>query len=56
MDRAKALSLFELDYDASPTEIRRTWRKLAMKWHPDREQGDSERFRILCEAWNVLRH
>ncbi|MDN3611588.1 DNA-J related domain-containing protein [Vibrio ostreicida] len=56
MDRAKALSLFELPHDASPTEIRKTWRKLALKWHPDRENGNSDRFRILCEAWHVLRH
>lgn len=55
MDREKALRLFELPYDSSQSEIRRTWRKLALKWHPDRESGNSERFRILCEAWNVLR-
>ncbi|WP_047047809.1 DNA-J related domain-containing protein [Vibrio mexicanus] len=56
MDRAYALKLFELPQDASASEIRRTWRKLALKWHPDRDNGDSERFRILCEAWNILRH
>ena len=56
MDRTKALSLFELPLDASQTEIRKTWRKLALKWHPDRENGNSERFRVLCEAWHVLRH
>ena len=56
MDRSKALSLFELPLDASPAEIRKTWRKLALKWHPDRENGNSERFRVLCEAWHVLRH
>lgn len=56
MDRAKALKLFELPHDATHTEIRKTWRKLALKWHPDRDNGDSDRFRILCEAWNVLRH
>tara|TARA_Y100001960_G_scaffold252305_1_gene269389 strand:- start:1221 stop:1838 length:618 start_codon:yes stop_codon:yes gene_type:complete len=55
MDRTKALSLFELPHDASYTEIRKTWRKLALKWHPDRDNGDSDRFRVLCEAWNVLR-
>ncbi|WP_420824019.1 hypothetical protein [Vibrio mimicus] len=26
-----------------------------MRWHPDRDNGNAERFRILCEAWNVLR-
>lgn len=56
MDRAKALSLFKLPHDASPTEIRKTWRKLALKWHPDRENGNSDRFRVLCEAWHVLRN
>ncbi|WCP68732.1 DNA-J related domain-containing protein [Vibrio tubiashii] len=56
MDRAKALSLFELPQDASQTEIRKTWRKLALKWHPDRDNGDSDRFRVLCEAWHILRH
>ncbi|RTZ17388.1 molecular chaperone DnaJ [Vibrio aquaticus] len=56
MDRAKALSLFKLSPDATPAEIRKTWRKLALKWHPDRESGNSEQFRVLCEAWHVLRH
>jgi len=56
MTRTKALSLFQLPADASASEIRKTWRKLALKWHPDRDNGDSDRFRVLCEAWNVLRH
>lgn len=56
MDRGKALSLFDLPMDASPAEIRKRWRKLALRWHPDREDGNSDQFRVLCEAWNVLRH
>ncbi len=56
LNRAQALRLFELSPDASYFEIRKTWRKLALRWHPDRERGNAERFRILCEAWNVLRH
>jgi len=55
VDKTKALSLFELNTDATPAEIRKQWRKLALRWHPDRENGDAERFRVLCEAWNVLR-
>lgn len=55
MDRARALSLFELAEDASQVTIRKTWRKLALKWHPDRDSGNSDKFRVLCEAWNVLR-
>ncbi|EGQ9762126.1 DNA-J related domain-containing protein [Vibrio alginolyticus] len=56
VDKTKALSLFELNTDATPAEIRKQWRKLALRWHPDRENGDAERFRVLCEAWNVLRN
>lgn len=55
MDKAKALSLFELDSSATHGEIRKQWRKLAFRWHPDREHGNAGRFRVLCEAWNVLR-
>ncbi|WGV98220.1 DNA-J related domain-containing protein [Vibrio sp. YMD68] len=56
MDRARALTLFELQPDASAAQIRKTWRKLALKWHPDRDNGNAEQFRVLCEAWNILRH
>ncbi|AIV08869.1 molecular chaperone DnaJ [Vibrio harveyi] len=56
LDRSKALHLFELDADVTRTEIRRQWRKLALRWHPDRENGNADRFRVLCNAWNVLRN
>ncbi|QXO16462.1 DNA-J related domain-containing protein [Vibrio ostreae] len=55
LERSDALRLFELQADASAIEIRKTWRKLALRWHPDRDNGDAERFRVLCAAWNVLR-
>ncbi len=55
LDRCQALRLFELPSDASSVEIRKTWRRLALRWHPDRDNGNAEKFRILCAAWNVLR-
>ena len=55
LDRCQALQLFNLSHDASKQDIRRQWRKLALKWHPDRESGDANRFREICEAWQVLR-
>jgi hypothetical protein len=55
LQREQALMLFELPLDASAVMIRKTWRQLALRWHPDRPNGDSDRFRQLCEAWNVLR-
>ena len=55
LDRVKALRLFELLEGASDSEIRKKWRKLALKWHPDRQSGNTAQFRLVCEAWHVLR-
>lgn len=55
LDKAKALQIFELDSGASKQDIRRQWRKLALKWHPDRASGDALKFLQACEAWQVLR-
>ena len=38
-------------------EIRRKFRKLALKYHPDRNSGDKEaekKFKEIAEAWEVL--
>lgn len=43
--------------DAQPDEIKRAFRKLAMKNHPDRNPGDKaaeERFKETAEAYEVL--
>jgi len=43
--------------DASASEIKRAYRKLARKWHPDVNSGDAaaeDRFKEISEAYHVL--
>ncbi|MFA0078842.1 DNA-J related domain-containing protein [Vibrio artabrorum] len=55
MDRSHALRLFDLPLDATHQDIRKRWRRLALRWHPDRDEGNTAKFQTLCEAWHVLR-
>jgi molecular chaperone DnaJ len=44
--------------NATPDQIKTAYRKLAMEYHPDRNQGDKEaedKFKELAEAYEVLR-
>ncbi len=48
----------EVERTADDEAIRVSYRKLAMKWHPDRNSGNAEaeaRFREIGEAYEVLR-
>ena len=52
--RDEALAVIELTPPASFPEIKRQYRRLAMRWHPDRG-GDSSQFQRLEWAMRVLR-
>ncbi|NWF91983.1 MAG: molecular chaperone DnaJ [Syntrophaceae bacterium] len=44
--------------DASEEEIKRSYRRIAMQYHPDRNPGDKdaeEKFKLASEAYEVLR-
>ena len=50
-------AILGLGPDATEDEIRRTYRRLALQWHPDRNPGDpraEERFKEVSEAYAVL--
>ena len=44
--------------DASEDEIKKSYRKIAMQYHPDRNPGNKEaeeKFKMASEAYEVLR-
>ena len=50
-------SVLEVSRNATADEIKRAYRKLARKYHPDRNQGDKEseeRFKEVQEAYDTL--
>ncbi len=58
MSKEDYYSLLGIDRNASNDEIKKAYRNLAMKYHPDRNQGDAEaerRFKEVNEAYEVLK-
>ncbi|KAL0313753.1 UNVERIFIED_CONTAM: Chaperone protein DnaJ [Sesamum calycinum] len=46
--------VLEVDYDATDEKIRLNYRKLALKWHPDKHKGDTAvtaKFQEINEAY-----
>ena len=46
-----------VDKNATPEQIKKAYRKMAMKYHPDHAKGDKsaeEKFKQISEAYAVL--
>ncbi len=49
--------LLELSQDASAQEVKASYRRMALRFHPDRNEGNAaaeERFKLVAEAYRVL--
>lgn len=58
MAKADYYEILSVSRQASDGEIKKSYRQLAMKWHPDRNPGDQAaevRFREVSEAYEVLK-
>ncbi len=50
-------SILKISRDASPEDIKKAFRKLAIEYHPDKNNGDKEReemFKKIGEAYSIL--
>ncbi len=57
MSKEDYYSTLNLAKDASDADVKKAYRKLAMKYHPDRNSGDSaaeEKFKTVSEAYEIL--
>lgn len=50
--------VLEVPVNATKEEIKKSYRKLALRWHPDKNQDNKEeatkRFQKICEAYEFL--
>lgn len=54
--KTSSYAILGVSQDASPAEIKRAYRRLAMRWHPDRNSSPeaTERFKQIGAAYEVL--
>lgn len=47
-------AIIDVKHTASAEEIRYAYKRLAIRYHPDRPTGDERRFKALADAYSIL--
>lgn len=47
-------SILQVDNTSKPSEIKRSYKKLSMKHHPDRPKGDEDKMKAINNAYEIL--
>lgn len=55
MSKRDYYEILGISKSASADEIKKAFRKLAVKYHPDKDSGDEEKFKEINEAYEVLK-
>jgi DnaJ-class molecular chaperone len=54
MSKKDYYKILEIEKNATEEDIKKNYRKLALKYHPDKNQGDDNMFKEISEAYSIL--
>ena len=56
MNQIEAIKIMEFDLkeEANEESLKKQYRKMVMKYHPDRNKGDSKQFLKIKQAYDIL--